>query len=137
MFRRVVLHSETSALVANREVLLVWISPFMGLRSWMFNHTDQETEYMHEGEVIETGISIRSIPTKEQEKRTIRTTSLELRQYDYVRSVLASNKVVQLFRDGSTRDVAVRFRDETKDGRITGFSIELEITYVQEDVLNV
>lgn len=135
VFRKVTPTSLNNASRVSGEFMLCWISD-ASLRQWFFSSTDGDTEDTFKNSIIETETDIRSIPTEERKEITCVTMSLDSITYDYVSSLLGSNRVYQLNKDGSKTPVAVKQGKKTKSNIEKEFIFKVVFLYKESYILN-
>jgi hypothetical protein len=137
MFRQVIPNSSQNSSNARYEYYLVWLSVSGGVRSWLFSHTDGDDMEKLDNIHIESRDSIRSVPTMQRKTVTAITRSLDAESYNYVKSVLSSNKVYLVGKDFSKTPVAMKKSSITQDNKIKEFSLKIKFSFKENDILNV
>lgn len=116
---------------------LVWLSPYGGVRSYAFSHTENETENKHDNFIIETSTDIRSVPKEERKGKTLKTVSLEKSMFDYVKSISSSNRIWEVDKSNNLVPVAVSGQTITEESKAKDFSLKFNIIYKEDYILNV
>jgi hypothetical protein len=137
VFRQIVPNSEVRPSNERYEHLLMWLSPKGGVRQWLFSHTKGREDHKHKGFDIETITSIRSVPSEDKERVKVASRFMDSETFDYVRSIMQSNRVYKVANDGTKTPVAIGFASVRRPNMIKNFEIEFNFTYKENNVLNV
>lgn len=117
---------------------LMWLSPFIGgIRSYLFSHTDGSETRMFKNFMVETRSDIRSVPEEVRGKLILVATNMDIDTYDYVRTILESNRIFKVLRDGTQIPFAIKSAEIDEPNKNKGFSIKIELVPKEENVLNV
>lgn len=137
MFRQVVPNSSINSANLDYEFCLVWLSPLGGVRQWLFSHTKGNTSDGFNNTVIETDDNIRSIPVMEQTMIKAQTVDLDLDTFNYVKSIMSSNRVYQVSKVGVKAPIALNSGSILKDNKLKSFGVAIQFMYKENDILNV
>ena len=119
------------------EYLLSWISPSGGISQWYFSHTEGGEEVSFKSEVIDTTTDFRGVPNEEDIKIEINSMSLNREEFEFVATIFKSNRIERVFKDGSTKPVAIAKSKKKKPRNIKDFSISFTIMEQEPDLMNV
>ena len=136
-FRQIVPNSTINIVNEAYEVYLVWLSPGAGVRSWLFSHTDGDSERSYDLFTVESDTDIRSVPSESRKEAEVLTQSLTSEDLKYVESIMASNRVYQVFKNGTRVPVALKNGSVSRANKNKEFEIALKIVYKEDDILNV
>jgi len=136
-FRQVVPNSTVNDSNKKYEYFMVWLSVGGGVRNWLFSHTDGDSEDSFENIVIESLSDIRSVPTNQRRQVETRTTSLDSDTFDYVKSILASDRVYVLSKEGVKTPVAMRGGSVIRANKLKQFEIRIKFDFKENNILNV
>ena len=136
-FRQVVPTSTNQPEAEAYEHYLVWLSPMGGVRSWFYSSTDGVIENDTSGVIIEGIEDIRNVPTQGREVVEAVTVSLNRDTFDYVASIMKSNRVYRCDKSGTLTPVAVKFGAYEKANRSKEFNFKIVFSYKENSVLNV
>lgn len=136
-FRQVIPNSTINPVNEGYEHYLVWLSEGGGVRNWLFSHTDGEEMNEYKGLSIESLTDIRSIPTEKRDEVKIITRGLDADEYDYVRSILGSNRIYKVTKSNEKIPVAVKYRSQKRPNQNKDYSLSLTLHFKESDTLNV
>jgi hypothetical protein len=115
----------------------VWLSNAGGVRSWLFSHTDGSEAQDYELFTIEGLNDIRSVPMQERKEVSALTQSLESDELDYVKSIMSSNRVYQVLKNGTRIPLALNSGSVNRSNKNKEFEVSIRFTYKEENILNV
>lgn len=136
-FRQVVPNSVWNPNNARFEFYLVWLSVEGGVRNWLFSHTDGDEEQRYDNFVIEGIDNIRSVPSMERRSVTAITRSMDQETFDYVRSIMASNRVYCVDSTGVKTPIALKEGAVDQANKLKEFNLRIKFSFQEENVLNV
>lgn len=116
---------------------LTWLSPNGGVRQWFFSHTAGETMNSVDNFTVESLTDIRSIPESSRTTYVVATRFLTADDYDYVASMLKSNRVYQVLTSGTQIPVSIKGQKLRKPNQDKSFELEFEVSLMEENILNV
>ena len=87
--------------------------------------------------VIDTIADFRSIPNQEDITIEMFSTSLNREEFDYVSSVLKSNRILLVGKDSTTIPVAIKSAKKRTQRLIKDFEIKFKIMLQEPDLMNV
>lgn len=128
--------SERDSNFEKREFMLVWLSPFGGIRQYMFTSLVEVRED-YSLNTLESSESIRSIPKEEVEEISLITESLSKNDYEFVRSILQSNKVWRVLKSGEEIPVSVLSEKIRREEKQKDYSLSITIRLKENPLLNV
>ena len=136
-FRQIVPNSTINIVNEAYEIYLVWLSTGAGVRSWLFSHTDGDSKRSYDSFTVESDTDIRSVPSESRKEAEVLTQSLTSDDLKYVESIMASNRVYQVFKNGTRVPVALKGGSVSRANKNKEFEIALKIVYKEDDILNV
>jgi hypothetical protein len=136
-FRQIVPNSTLNPSNERFEHYLVWLSPSGGVRNWLFSHTDGEEDEKYDNTVIESLEDIRSVPTEQRKTVNCITKTLDPFNFEYVKSVMASNRVYKVLKNGSKIPIAVKSGSVIQGNTLKEFQLRIKFEYKESDILNV
>lgn len=116
---------------------LAWLSPNGGIRQWLFSHTAGNTTSNVSNFEIESLTDIRSIPETSRTTYSVATRFLTADDYEYVASILKSNRVYQVLTSGTQIPVSIKGQKLRKPNQDKSFELEFEVSLMEENILNV
>ena len=137
VFRQIVPNSIVRPSNERYEHMLVWLSVDGGVRSWFFSHTDGAEENDHDGFEIETLVDIRQVPSDDRLMVECTTRFMDSETFDYVKSIIKSNRVYKVAKDGTKTPIAVKAKTTVRPNKIKNFELSIQFMYKENDVLNV
>lgn len=137
VFRQIIPNSFVNSVNERYEYYLVWLSPAGGIRSWLFSHTDGDREETFDNFMIESLTDIRSVPNEQREEVEVNTVSLDSEQFEYVKSIMSSNRVYQVFKDNTRLPIAIRTGKALRENKNKEFGVSVKFVYKEADLLNV
>ncbi len=129
-FRQVVPSTQTAY-----QYLLVWLSVDGGLRSWMFSNTDGMEAEKFDSFMVEGLDDIRSVPMMDRTQITASVKSLTLDNFNYVKSIMASNRVYQVDSDGEQIPVGIKSGAITRLNKGKEYQIKIKFVFGEKDTL--
>ena len=125
--------------IGNKEFqyYLVWLSNEGGVRSWLFAHTKGDQEERFDNVPVEGLSDIRSIPVEQRTEVDAMTKGLDSDTFDYVKSLMASNRVYQIGTDQTLTPVGIREGKVVRDNELKSFGVQVKFFYKRENILNV
>lgn len=136
-FRQVVPNSVWNPNNARYEFYLVWLSTGGGVRNWLFSHTDGNESERFDNFTIEGRDDIRSVPSMERRTVTAITKSMNQENFDYVKSIMASNRVYVVDSTGAKQPIALNGAKVGQPNQLKEFSLRIKFSYQEENILNV
>jgi hypothetical protein len=136
-FRQIVPNSSINEVNERYEYYLVWLSNAGGVRSWLFSHTEGSEAQDYELFTIEGLNDIRSVPMQERKEVSALTQSLESDELDYVKSIMSSNRVYQVLKNGTRIPLALNSGSVNRSNKNKEFEVSIRFTYKEENILNV
>lgn len=118
-------------------IYLTWLSQTGGIRNWFFSHTDGEKLENVSNFEVETLTDIRSIPDMKRTTYVIVTRFLNSDDYDYVASILKSNRIYQVLTDGSQIPVSIKAQKIKRSNKDKSFELGFQVSLQEENILNV
>ena len=137
VFRQVVPNSFQNETNRAYEYFLIWLSPEGGVRSWLFSHTIGNSADSFSNTIVETINNIRAIPTMERESVIAMTGGIDSETFEYVKSIMASNRVYQVSAAGVKTPIAISGSKIIRDNRLKDFGLNISFTYKEKNILNV
>lgn len=119
------------------EYLLVWLSPFGGVRQWLFSHTDGGIEEEFNLLTIETASDIRSVPNEETTEVEVITNTLTREDFEYIKTIFKSPRVYLVSKAGEQTPVGILGGKISKPNTLKNYSITVKFIYREPDLLNV
>lgn len=132
-FRQVVPSANNEAY----QYFLVWLSVDGGVRSWLFSHTGGVESEKYNSFSIESLDNIRSVPMMERKEVSAITGSLDGEQFDYVKSIMASNRVYQVTKAGEKIPVALKVGAVVRPNQNKEYKIKIKFIFQEANILNV
>lgn len=136
-FRQISPNSSINTVNEKYEYYLTWLSPNGGIRSWFFSSTDGDKQTDYELFTIEGQTDIRSVPSEKREAVEVTTKSLESEEFDYIRSIMESNRVYQVNKDATRLPIAIVGGSIPRPNKNKEFEISIKFVYKEDDILNV
>jgi hypothetical protein len=136
-FRQVISSPSQGSVKAKHRYYLCWLSPNGGVRSWLFSHTDGDQEDEYKSFMVESTDDLRAIPSEERKSVDAITVSLEDESFDYVKSILASNRVYQVFQNGTQTPIAIAKGKISRSNQSKEHIVRIQFMYEEADLLNV
>lgn len=136
-FRQVVPNSIWNPSNARFEYNLFWLSPSSGIRSWFFSHTDGSESDSFKNFTIESIDNIRSVPSLERKEVTAITKTMDAETFNFVKSIMASNRVYSVDQNGNKTPVAMRAGNVVQDNTLKNFQLKIRFSFQENDILNV
>lgn len=137
VFRKIVPNSSENAINERYEHLLMWLSKDGGIRQWMFSHTIGSERDRFKSFTIEGLTDIRNVPSEERISHKCTSRWMDSTTFDYVRSVMASNRIYKVTKSGEQIPVAIKDGTINRDNQVKNFEIRIEFMLLEENVLNV
>ncbi len=137
VFRQIVPNSTVRPSNERYEHLIMWLSIDGGIRQWLFSHTDGREDNKHKGFAIESRSSIRSVPYEDRVEVDCVTRSMDLGTFDYVASIIKTNRAYKVLKDGTKIPIAIDPTTVRKRNMIKNFELSMPFYYIENDVLNV
>jgi len=119
------------------EYLLVWLSPFGGVRQWLFSHTDGGQEDSFGMVQVESLSDIRSVPNEEENEVEVLANTLTREDFDYITSIFKSNRVYLVSKAGVQTPVALLGGKKSKPNTLKNYSVKITFRYKEPDLLDV
>lgn len=137
VFRKIVPNSSENEINERYEHFLMWLSIDGGIRSHLFSHTKGSETETFKGFNIEGLTDIRSIPSENRISHKCTSRWMDSEKFDFVRSLMASNRVYKITKDNKQIPVAIKQSKIVRDNQVKNFEIKLEIILGEENTLNV
>lgn len=137
IYRKIKPSSIRNSYKEDYEHLLIWLSPSGGIRQYLFSSTEGIREENLQSSVIDTIADFRSIPNKENITIEMFSTSLNREEFDYVSSVLKSNRILLVDKDSTTTPIAIKSAKKRTARLIKDFEIKFKIMLQEPDLMNV
>ena len=118
------------------EHLLVWLSPNGIVRQWFFSHVKGSESVRLKGFVAENESDIRAIPTEKRKSFKAMTRHLTSSEFDYVRSIMDSNRAYKVLKGGSYIPIAINQDRTRRDNQIKAFEVAVSFSLAEENVLS-
>lgn len=135
-FRQVIPNSTLNAVNERYQHYLVWLSPKGGVRNWLFSHTDGSEETKYKGIELESLTDIRSIPTEQRDSIKIMTEGISEEEYNYVRSILASNRIYKVTQGNQKIPVSIKYGSVKRPNQNKGYKLSFTLMFQELDTLN-
>lgn len=116
---------------------LVWLAPNGAVRNYFFSHTNGSVIESVKNYNIETLSDVRSIPEEGRFSFKIYSRFIDLETYQYVSSILFSNRIIKVLLDGTEIPVFIKAKSMKRGNKSKSFSINFEISPKEENILNV
>lgn len=116
---------------------LVWLAPNGGIRQHFFSHTRGSENKSIKNYKVETIRDVRSIPEEIRVTFKLYARFLDFDTYDYVASILDSNRILKIFQDGTEIPVFIKGKIISKPNKNKSFSLSFDISLQEENILNV
>lgn len=136
IFRQVIAPSTANDNYQRGEHCLVWLSTDGGIRQWLFSSSDNDEQERTRGFTIETNSSIRSIPFEKIKKFDLIAMSLDSERFDYVASILESNRIYSVSKDNELTALGIEGGRKNRSNDLKEFVIEFTVFEKEADVLN-
>lgn len=137
IFRQIVPNSNQNAINERYEYLISWLSTAGGIRSWLFSHTEGDESEDYENIIIEGLNDIRNVPSEQRKEVEVNTVSLSSAQFDYVKSLMATNKAYVITKQGKQVPIAIKGRTAVRDNKNKEFEVRIKFQFKEENILNV
>lgn len=135
-FRQVVPNSSVNTNTESFEFQLAWLAP-SGVRSWLFSHTNGEEDEQFDNFILESTTNIRSVPVMDRIMVEATTRSLDLESFNYVKSIMKSNRVYVVGKDLTKTPIAVKGGSISKPNTTKEFRVSIKFLFKEEFILNV
>ena len=136
-YRKIKPSSIGSPYKGDYEYLLIWLSPFGGVRQYLFSSTDGRREDSVKYSIVDTIADFRSIPNELDIEIDLMSKSLSRESFDYVASIFESNRILLVNKDATTIPIAISRSKKRTERVIKDFEIEFTIMLQEPDLLNV
>lgn len=136
-FRQVIPNSEQNPDNERFEYYLVWLSTGGGVRNWLFSHTEGSEVDDFKSFTIEGLDNIRSVPSMERLSVTATTMSMNQESFDYVKSVMSSNRVYVVDKTGAKTPIALRSGSLPQKNQLKEFKLKIRFSFQEANILNV
>jgi len=137
IFRQVIPNSVQNPDNERFEFYLVWLSTGGGVRNWLFSHTDGSEAEDFKSFMIEGLDNIRSVPSMERRSVTAVTISMNQESFDYVKSIMSSNRVYVVDKTGVKTPIALRAGSVSQPNQLKEFKLKIRFSFQEADILNV
>lgn len=136
IFRSIIPPSIDNSNHERLEYFLVWLSPNGGVRQWLFASTENQEEERIRSFTIESSDNIRSIPYEDRKTVNLEAQSLDGDSFDYVKTILKSNLIKRVYKDGSSIPLAIEDGRTRRNNKLKEFSISLTVIHKEEGTLD-
>lgn len=116
--------------------LLCWLSANGTVRNWFFSHTDGDQQDDFNSITIESSDDIRSIPSKEKNQVEVITASLSSDEFNYVKSIMSSNRVFEINKDITNTPIALMSSSVVRDNKRKEHKLKITFTYKEPPLLD-
>lgn len=137
VFRVVYPASERDSRLIQYEYMLLWLSPSGGVRQWLFTNVNVSLNESFENTTIETLSSIRSVPNKEMTEISLVAESLSEEDYNYIKSLMQSNLVYRMDKEGGLTSVAIKSGSVNTSLKQKEYTIRINIQLKEPYLLDV
>lgn len=137
IFRSIIPPSVDNSNHERLEYFLVWISPNGGVRQWLFANTENQERERVRNFTVESSSNIRSIPYEDRKTITLEAQSLDGESFDYVKSILRSNLIQRVYKDGTSIPLGIEASRTRRDNELKEFEISITVIHQEEDTLTV
>ena len=103
----------------------------------MFSNTDGMEAEKFDSFMVEGLDDIRSVPMMDRTQITASVKSLTLDNFNYVKSIMASNRVYQVDSEGEQIPVGIKSGAITRLNKGKEYKIKIKFVYQENDILNV
>ena len=107
------------------------------MRTWLFSHTDGEQEEEFDSYLVESISDIRAVPSEDRIMIDARTRSLDSESFNYVKSILKSNRVYVIGKDFSKTPIGLRPGSIARTNKLKEFEVRVRFYFKEEVLLNV
>jgi len=136
-FRQVIPNSTQNPDNERFEFYLVWLSTGGGVRNWLFSHTDGGESDKFDAFTIEGLDNIRGVPSMERKMVNAVTKSMNKESFDYVKSIMSSNRVYRVDKTGAKIPIALRPGSVPQPNQLKEFQLKIRFSFQEADILNV
>jgi hypothetical protein len=136
-YRRVHTSSLDSSYREDFEYLLMWISPFGGVRQAAFTHTNNDREDSYSYTVIDGKNDFRNVPNTITPDIDLVTDNLSREEFDYISSIFESNRVKIVSKDSEVTFAAISQGRKRTPSTHKGYEIKLKLKLQEPPIMNV